>query len=252
MAVVSRGARCGATARAISSHEMTTRVAAIVALAQLAATVARADPAADALALSHLERGVAAYRAGDFAHAHVELTAAQRLAPDRANPYRWLAWTESKLGDCRSALVRVESFLSRVPAADPRVAEMLEVRRQCTTTGVLHVESTPSGATIRIDGGVPLATTPTPKLSLLAGTHRLTIEKPGYRSQTESFEVNALGTTYARYALTAERAPLYRRWWFWAAVGAVAVATAGVTYGLTRDGDAFLPPVTCSDAGCRP
>src|SRR5262245_16330517 len=83
---------------AISSHEMTTRVAAIVALVQLAAAVARADPAADALALAHLESGVAAYRAGDLAHAHLELTAAQQLAPDRANPYRWLALTEAKLG----------------------------------------------------------------------------------------------------------------------------------------------------------
>lgn len=229
---------------------MTTRVAGIVALAQLAATVARADPAA---ALAHLERGVAAYRAGDFAHAHAELLAAQRLAPDRPNPYRWLAMTEVALGDCRGALVRVESFLSRVPAADPRVAEMLAVRQRCTATGTLHVESAPSGAAIRIDGGAPIATTPTPMLSLRVGTHRLTIEKPGYRSQSEVLEVRALGVTYARYALVAERdQPLYRRWWFWTALGAVAITTAGVTYGLTRDGHALLPPVTCDAAGCRP
>jgi hypothetical protein len=231
---------------------MTTQVAAIVALAQLAAAVARADPASDALALAHLERGVAAYRAGDLAHAHVELTAAQRLAPDRANPYRWLALTESKLGDCRSALVRVEGFLSRVPAADPRVGEMLEVRSRCTATGTLHVESTPSGATIRIDGGAPVATTPTPMLPVLVGRHRLTIEKSGYRSQTETLDVRPLGTTYARYTLAAEREPLHRRWWFWAAVGAVVLTTAGVTYELARDDNALLPPVTCGDAGCQP
>jgi hypothetical protein len=230
---------------------MRTRVAWIVALAQLAAAVARADPAADALA--HLERGVAAYRAGDFAHAHVELTAAQRLAPDRPNPYRWLALTEVELGDCRSALVHVERFLSRVPASDPRVTELVAVRSRCTATGTLHVESAPSGAAIRIDGGAPIATTPTPMLALRVGTHRLTIEKPGYQSQTEPLEVRALGVTYARYALVAERdRPLYRRWWFWAAVGAVAVTAAGVTYGLTRDDDALLPPVTCDPAGCRP
>jgi PEGA domain len=230
---------------------MITRVARIVALAQLAAAVARADPAAEALA--HLERGVAAYRAGDFAHAQVELLAAQRLAPDRANPYRWLALTEVELGDCRGALVHVEGFLSRVPADDPRIAELLAVRRRCTASGTLHVESAPSGATIRIDGGPPIATTPTPMLSLRVGAHRLTIEKPGHRSQSEALEIRAEGVTYLRYALVAERdPPLYRRWWFWAAVGAVALTTAGVTYGLTRDGDALLPPVTCDDAGCRP
>jgi hypothetical protein len=229
---------------------MSARVAWIVVVAQLAATVSHADPAAD-LALAHLDRGVAAFRAGDFAHAHVELKAAQRLAPDRPNPYRWLAMTEVELGDCRSALVNVESFLSRVPATDPRVAELLAVRSRCTATGTLHVESTPGGAAIRIDGGPPLATTPTPMLALRVGTHRLTIEKPGYRSQSEPLEVRALGVTYARYALVADR-PVYRRWWFWAAVGAVAVTTAGITYGLTRDPDARLPSVTCDATGCRP
>lgn len=181
---------------------MTARVAWIVALAQLAATVTHADPAADALA--HLERGVAAYRTGDFAHAHSELTAAQQLAPDRPNPYRWLALTEVELGDCRSASVHVESFLARVSPADPRVTEMLAVRRRCIASSTPQVEPAPT-ATIQIESA------------------------PRDR-------------------------PLYRRWWFWAAIGAVAVTAAGITYGLTRDGDAppLLPPVTCDGAGCRP
>jgi hypothetical protein len=232
---------------------MTARVAWIVVVAQLAATVAHGDPAAD-LALAHLDRGVAAFRAGDFAHAHVELAEAQRLAPDRPNPYRWLAMTEVELGDCRAALIHVEGFLSRVTPSDPRITELLAVRSRCASTGALHVESAPSGAAIRIDGGPQVAITPTPQLALRVGTHRLTIEKPGYLSQSEPLEVRAMGVTYARYALIADRRdrPLYRRWWFWAAVGAVAITTAGLTYGLTRDGDPRLPPVTCDATGCHP
>jgi hypothetical protein len=46
--------------------------------------------------------------------------------------------------------------------------------------------------------------------------------------------------------------PLVRRWWFWAAIGAVAVTAAGITYGATRGSDPRLPPVTCDPAGCRP
>jgi PEGA domain len=226
-------------------------VAWIVVVAQLAATLARADPAED-LALAHLDRGVAAFRAGDLAHAHAELAEAQRLAPDRPNPYRWLAMTEVELGDCRTALINVESFLSRVPAGDPRVAELVAVRARCTATGRLHVESMPSGAAIRIDGA-PAVTTPIADLALPVGAHRLTIEKPGYVAQAEPLEIRAMGTTYARYALIAERGPpVYRRWWFWAAVGAVAITGAGLTYGLTHGGDARLPPVTCDATGCHP
>src|SRR6187551_3568845 len=85
----------------------------------------------DAVALDHLDRGVAAYRIGDYETAHRELDIAQELAPDRANPYRWLALTEIKQGNCRDALVHIEAFLSRVPVGDARVPEMVAERQQC-------------------------------------------------------------------------------------------------------------------------
>ena len=46
--------------------------------------------------------------------------------------------------------------------------------------------------------------------------------------------------------------PLPQRWWFWAAIGAAAAVTIGVTYEATRGSDAHLPGVTCDAAGCRP
>jgi len=232
---------------------MTARVAWIAVVAQLATTVVHADPAEDR-ALAHLDRGVAAFRAGDFAQARAEIAEAQRLVPDRPNPYRWLAMTEVELGDCRSALVNIESFLSRVPAGDPRVAEVIALRGRCVSTGTLRVDSVPSGAALHVDGGSPIATTPTPNLAIAAGTHRLTLAKPGYVALEAPLEVRATGVTYARYELIAERAdrPVYRRWWLWAAAGAVAITAAGLTYALTRDGDARLPPVTCDATGCHP
>ncbi|HEY0194709.1 MAG TPA: hypothetical protein VGC42_26535 [Kofleriaceae bacterium] len=162
----------------------------------------RADPARDAL--DHLDRGVAAYRAGDYVLARTELTLASSLVPDRPNPYRWLAMTEVALGDCRAALVDIESFLSRVPAGDPRVAELIALRAGCLQ---------PREAVAPVTVIAPPAPRPAP----------------------------------------AEPTPVTHRWWFWTAVGAVAITAAGVTYGLTRsDGDARLPPVTCDAAGCRP
>lgn len=107
-----------------------------IVVAGLAAP-AHADPApasslpAETEALGHLDRGVAAYRAGDYTIAEHELRTAQQLVPDRPNPYRWLALTEAALGECPAALVDIESFLSRVGSDDPRVAEMVQLRQRC-------------------------------------------------------------------------------------------------------------------------
>jgi len=95
-------------------------------------------------ALGHLDRGVAAYRAGDYALAEHELRTAQQLVPDRANPYRWLALTEAALGECPAALVDIESFLSRIAAGDPRVAEMVQLRQHCVLE--LHAKRAPETA----------------------------------------------------------------------------------------------------------
>ena len=105
-------------------------VAAIaVVLLTLVAPV-RADED-EARALEHLDRGVAAFHAGEYTRAHREFEAAHRLVPDRANPYRWLALTEMQLGDCARAVPNIAEFERRVAAADPRLAELVRLRVLC-------------------------------------------------------------------------------------------------------------------------
>jgi hypothetical protein len=180
----------------------------------LAAATARADTVEDA-ARVHLDRGVAAFRAGDYARAHRELTAASELVPDKPNPYRWLALTAVQLGDCRRALVDIEAFLSRVPEDDERVPEIVRLRELCQRTGALRVASSPPRASLRIDGAIA-------------------------------------GTTPHR-APSPVRAPITRRWWFWAAVGGAALtATAAIAYAASGDGGPTpLPPIDCDPTGCR-
>jgi len=168
----------------------TLRVAVLVCMASRAF----ADPS-DTVALDHLDRGVAAYRLGDYDTAHRELEIAHELAPDKPNPYRWLALTEVKQGNCRDALVHVEAFLSRVPATDARVPEVVAARQECVAS------SQPTQ---------PPPPPPPPP----------------------------------------ESHPIYTKWWFWTAVGAVAVAAAGVTFAVTRGGDTILPPIHCNPGGC--
>ena len=111
---------------------MRAAVASMIAVL-LAASAARADDAEDA-AQVHLDRGVEAFRAGEYERAHRELTLASELAPDKPNPYRWLALTDVQLGDCARALVDLEGFLSRVPEDDPRAPELIRVRVMCQRT----------------------------------------------------------------------------------------------------------------------
>jgi hypothetical protein len=51
---------------------------------------------------------------------------------------------------------------------------------------------------------------------------------------------------------TAHDRSLVRRWWFWAALGAVAATAIGVTYEATRGTSPHLPGVTCNASGCLP
>ncbi len=224
--------------------------AAIVAVALLAAPV-HADPSADhAAALVHLRRGVAAFRAGELRRAHEELALAHRLAPDKPNPYRWLALTEIQLGDCPSALTNIEGFLSRVPPDEPRVPELVRLRELCRQTAVLEVRLTPVGASLRIDGA-RVGVTPYRSLSMRAGTHQLAADKRGYTAQTRAIEVTAGKRMTVQLELRPAARPITRRWWFWTAVAGAVVAAASVAIVVTRsDGETILPPICCDGGGC--
>lgn len=218
----------------------------------LASTPAFADDRADAQAA--LERGVAAYRAGELTAARDELTAANKLAPDSPNPYRWLAIVEVGLGNCMPALVHVEGFLARVPSTDARIPEVIALRDRCLTPGSLAVTSTPSGASIRIDGGGIVGSTPHRALDLRPGSHTVAVDKPGFVAATRTLEL-AAGSELAIDFTLERRASggSTSRWWLWAALGAGVVTAIGVTYAVTRDGGTSqpLPPVVCMPAGCQ-
>lgn len=225
-------------------------VAAIVAVGLLAAPV-HADPSADhAAALVHLRKGVAAFRAGEFRRAHDELQLAHRLAPDKPNPYRWLALTEVQLGDCPSALANIREFLARVPPDDARTAELVRLRDLCQQTAVVDVDSVPAGASLRIDGA-RVGVTPYRALSMRAGSHRLAADKRGYAGATRSIDVAAGAHMAVHFELRRQPRPITRRWWFWTAVAGAVVAAAGVAIIATRgDGETILPPIQCGGGGC--
>jgi len=108
-------------------------MASIVAIA-VTSGAALADDVETA-AQVHLDRGVAAYGAAEWSLAVQEFRAASELVPYKPNPYRWLALSEVQLGDCAHARLDVDSFIARVPAEDPRVAELVRTRDRCVQRG---------------------------------------------------------------------------------------------------------------------
>lgn len=171
------------------------------------AGLARAD-VTETAAQVHLDRGIAAFRAGDYAVAVHELTEASELMPAKPNPYRWRALAEAQLGDCEHALLDIESFLSRVPPEDARVPELVRLRGLCQHPRVPAVTSDPTPPAV-----VEKRAEPPPE----------------------------------------HHTPITHRWWFWTALGAVALTTAGaIVYATRPDDPTVLPPVTCGATGCTP
>ena len=103
---------------------------------------ARSDDV-EAAAQVHLDRGIAAFGAGDLALAKKELLITIELVPHKPNPYRWLALVEIQDGDCAHAKLDVDSFLARVPADDPRIPELVRARDGCKQRGVPQVVTRP-------------------------------------------------------------------------------------------------------------
>lgn len=117
---------------------MRAQLATILAAVAVAVAPARADDV-EAAAQVHLDRGIAAFGAGDLALAKKELLTAVELVPHKPNPYRWLALAEIQDGDCAHAKLDVESFLARVPPDDERIPELLRARDACKQKGVPQI-----------------------------------------------------------------------------------------------------------------
>lgn len=128
---------------------MRARIASILVAAAASAPAVADD--VEAAAQVHLDRGVAAYGAGELELARKELLIAVELVPHKPNPYRWLALTEIQQGDCAHARLDVDSFLARVAADDPRIPELVRARDACKQKGVPQIVERPQVGEVASD-----------------------------------------------------------------------------------------------------
>jgi hypothetical protein len=78
-------------------------------------------------------------------------------------------------------------------------ADPAALRERCLHSGRSSVDSTPPGATIRVDDGPVVGTTPAKRLAIRVGDRTLTVEKPGFESQSRRIHVHASGIDHASF-----------------------------------------------------
>lgn len=106
--------------------------------------------------------------------------------------------------------------------------------------GGLDIRSEPSGAAVFVDG-TELGITPY-KRTTFAGTHKVVLRHVGFRSeqidavvedgQKQRIERKLSAGSDPAQIIVVEKTPVYKKWWFWVALGGAAVVAAGVTAGV--------------------
>jgi hypothetical protein len=217
------------------------------------------DPKAKTQAQALLREGTAAYGHGDYATALDRFTAAFRIYP---SPKLWfnIGQANRDLGRPVEAVAAFDRFLREAEGAPPET--IAEARRSAaelkTKLGQIRI-NTNDGAEITVDGkqvgSAPLGemvwTTP--------GRHQVAVQQEGFAPAIEDVMVTTGQVTALEIQLSpidlrpagsgadaalvgagdagAEPTPVYRRPWFWIAVGAV-VAAGAVTAIVLASGDA--------------
>jgi hypothetical protein len=219
-----------------------------------------ATPDEDAQRL--VDEGMKLFEAGKLTQAREVFERVQKLAPDRANPYRLLGLVDFRMGRCKEAIAEFDIFLSRVTAGDRRVTEAVSMRDKCKEElapklGRVVIDTSPAGADVRLDdeNGAPLGVTPWKSDEVHAGSHVIYVCKAGYRASSRGFTLQKGETVKITLALEREAAagpvhvPAYKKGWVWGvALGTIAAAGlavglgVGLTVGNTPVFEPTLPP----------
>jgi len=201
-----------------------------------AETEANAPPSQEEIAAAReaFGRGQEAFNNGDYAGAAAAYEEAYAIVPDPTILFN-LGDARQRAEDYRGAVDAYETYLEKRPDADNkadvegRIAQLREV------PATLHITSTPTGASISVDGVQEDAVTPA-DVSVAPGEHIVSVTLPDYAPAFEEIDVEF--ATEQDIELTLEEAPEDEV----APGGAGAAVGAGAAAGGAADGeDAFSP-----------
>jgi tetratricopeptide (TPR) repeat protein len=190
----------------------------LVAWAVVLGTVAPVSAAGSAEATrlrearEHYEQAVAHYNLDEFTPALAEFREAYRLKPDPSFLFN-IAQCHRKLGDTDAALDFYRKYLRSLPDAPNRA----DVERMIADLRARQAAT-------------PAPSAPAPAVEAPPAAPVLVPSPPAAAPPA------ALVVTTAPAPAIETPAPIYRRWWFWTALGAVVVGGVVATVALTRSG----------------
>ena len=205
-------------------------------------------PANDAQAKAHaqglLSEGTAAYGRGDYATALDKFTAAYEIFP---SPKLWfnIGQANRDLGRPVEAVAAFDRFLRNAGDAPPET--LAEARRSAaelkTKLGQIQVTCATDGAEITVDGKQVGSTPLGEMVWTTPGRHQVAVQHAGFSPVIEdvlvvagqatpvSFELRPIdlraanpgkdGAMVGDGGAASENKPIYRRTWFWVAIGVV-------------------------------
>jgi tetratricopeptide (TPR) repeat protein len=214
----------------------------------------------------HFEKAELAYKLGRYAEAIASYEAAYKAMPEPAflfnvaQAHRQQYQIDRKPHHIHKALSLYKAYLRDSPEAKNRqvvlklvdelkgILSDIEARSQAApakaTTLVLRSEGA-LGASVRLDGK-PIGTIPLSK-EVSPGTHTIEATRDGYAPWSTIVTVAAgsqLEVPVLLQPLGAARGtptPVYKRWWFWTIIGAVAAGAAGTGIYFGTRGESATP-----------
>jgi tetratricopeptide (TPR) repeat protein len=161
-----------------------------------------------AAAKKHYADGDKKFKAGDFSGALVEFQAANEV---KATPQveRYLGMCEDALGHFGNAIDWYDKFLAHVPDKLKDQGDEIKKREGeiKALPGKVHLDSTPPGANITVDGKAQGQPTPA-DIELPAGTYKISFAAPGRVTTSKAVDV---GFASAQTVSAALRPPWPRR-----------------------------------------
>lgn len=233
-----------------------------LAVTALLLSAAHAQTASDVeIARAHYKTGEQYYQRDRFADAAREFEEAFRLSGRTELLYN-IGKAYEGGGDLVKARDAYDKYLTALPSSPDAADLKARITGLDGRIGKVALTCGMPGAAVRLDG-VAIGLTPiAPPIDVNPGAHTLELSLEGTQRWSLKLEVAAGATlavtatlkpipTETRVVLVERQAqekktPVYKRWWLWTAVGAVAVAgavTGGVlaTQSLESDGGLSSP-----------
>ncbi len=138
----------------------------------------------EAEAQAAMERGIAAFQAGDAETALEEYRRAMDLAPEANLPYRYAGEAFESLSRMPEAVESFETYLKKNPYVRDAASVQARIRRLRARyiDAALSVTCQPEGADVYLDDGADkVGITPVVNLPVHAGEHHVVVRREGYK-----------------------------------------------------------------------